>query len=714
MSIRPALAAPLTLPSTPLPDTGVPDSPASAARWARALEGMAPVGRVRWHPDTDRLSLCPVAHAIFDVAPGASFDMRTLMSRLRRGRLGVLRDGWLDAVRALTPEIRLELPLLLEDGAWRQVSVVAVLAYGADGRPEACDAAIQDVTETHRLSYRLTEAERRLDEAQELAHVGHWEWDFLRNQAQFSDQARRILGMAPDSQPDLREFAAIIPADQRDGIVEAFGTAIRSRQPSMRYSYHVLDAQDARHDFHGVVRLVYGRDGAPRRLLGTIQDVTELSAYRERLHTLANFDSLTKLPNRTQLMERTRIAMGDALRDGRMFAVLVLDLDQFKHVNDSLGHASGDALLQQAAKRLSRNLREHDIVARLGGDEFAVLLPTVRAAADLGAIADKLLRAFEPPFRLDGQEVFVTVSVGAAIFPADASEADTLLQHADAALSQAKAQGRNNVSFYSPQLTVQASARLALQTALRQAIGSGALQLHYQPKFELNGRRLVGAEALMRWQHPERGMVSPLDFIPIAEETGLIVPMGAWALQAACRAVVAWNRGATHPVKVAVNLSARQFAGGQLVATVMEALASAGCAPQWLELEITESLLIDKRSSVREDLETLAAAGITIALDDFGTGYSALSYLTHFPVHTLKIDRSFVKDLPDNRQSGELAKAIVSLGRSLNMELVAEGVETEEQAQVLAALGCQLAQGYLLGRPMPLEAFDALVAAASA
>lgn len=713
MSIRPALAAPLTQPPPSLPDTGTPDSPASTARWTQAVQALAPVGRVRWHPETDALTLCPMAHAIFGVPPGAPFDMRALMSRLRRGRLGVLRDGWLNAVRARSPEIRLELPLLLADGAWRQVSVLAVLAYSRDGRPEACDAAIQDVTEAHCLSLRLAEAERRLDEAQELAHVGHWEWDFVRNQAQISEHARRILGIAPGSHPDLREFAAIIPADQRDTIVEAFGTAIRTQQPSMRYSYHVLDAQEARHDLHGVVRLVYGRDGAPRRLLGTIQDVTELSAYRERLHTLANFDSLTKLPNRTQLMERTRIAMGDALRDGRMFAVLVLDLDQFKHVNDSLGHASGDALLQQAAKRLSRNLREHDIVARLGGDEFAVLLPTVRAATDLGAIADKLLRAFEPPFRLHGQEVFVTVSVGAAIFPADANEADTLLQHADAALSQAKALGRNNVSFYSPQLTAQASARLALQTALRQAISTGALQLHYQPKFELDGRRLVGAEALMRWQHPERGMVSPLDFIPIAEETGLIVPMGAWALQAACRAAVAWNRGASHPLKVAVNLSARQFAGGQLVSTVTEALAGAGCAPQWLELEITESLLIDKRSSVREDLETLAAAGITIALDDFGTGYSALSYLTHFPVHTLKIDRSFVKDLPNNQQSGELAKAIVSLGRSLNMELVAEGVETEEQAQVLAAMGCQMAQGYLLGRPMPLEAFDALVAARS-
>ena len=710
MSTRQALRPTLPpLPSRPSHDDIVAD-PASTARWAQACRALAPVGHVQWHPATDRLTLCPTAHTIFGVIPGEPFDMAALMARLRRGRLGVLRDGWRASVRAGDPQIHLELPLLLPEGGWRQVRVAAVIAYGADGRPVACDAAIQDVSEAHRLARHLSEAERRLDEAQELAHIGHWEWDFARGRAQCSEQARRILAMPPGFDPDLHQFVNSVPADQRDAIVEAFVAALRSQQPSIRYTYHVVDPQGLRHDYHGVVRLVYARDGSPRHLLGTIQDVTELSAYRERLHTLANFDSLTKLPNRAQLMERIRIAMGDALRDTRMFAVLVLDLDQFKHVNDSLGHASGDDLLQQAAKRLTRQLREQDTVARLGGDEFAVLLPSVRTPADLAAIADKLLRAFEPPFRLLDQDVFVTASIGAAIFPADAQEADTLLQHADAALSQAKAQGRNTVSFYSPQITVQASARLALQTALRQAIGTGSLMLHYQPKFELDSRRLVGAEALMRWQHPERGMVSPLDFIPIAEETGLIVPMGAWALQQACRAAVAWNRGAAHPIKVAVNLSARQFPGGQLVATVMAALAGAGCEPQWLELEITESLLIDKRSAVRDDLETLAAAGITIALDDFGTGYSALSYLTHFPVHTLKIDRSFVKDLPGNAQSAELARAIISLGRSLNMQLVAEGVETEEQARMLADLGCQLAQGYLLGRPMALEAFDALVA----
>ena len=683
---------------------------AGDSRWAGLRDALQVVGRMRWSAKDERIEACAATHRLLRLPAGGRLELVPLVSLIRRGRLGALRKAWLDAVSARQPRVVIDVPLVHDGGVHQHVRIAVAIDYGPDGEPLDCEAALHDITDHQLLIERLQIAERRLDEAQELAHVGHWEWDFSRSRAKYSDQARRIIGLPEGATPDLQQFARTIPDDQRPAIVDGFTSALTQRQPTFRYAYHATGSDGRRRDYHGVVKVLYNRGRAPRQLLGTIQDVTELSAYRERLHALSNFDPLTQLPNRSMFVDRTRTAMADAARDNKVLGVLMLDLDQFKHVNESLGHASGDELLKQAAARLSGALRDHDTVARPGGDEFAVLLPAVRAAVDLDLIAAKLLRAFESPFRLLNRDVFVTTSIGAALYPDDAGHPDELLQHADAALSEAKARGRNNVRFYSPQLTAQASARLALETELRQAIDQDQLVLHFQPKFDLAGGHLVGAEALMRWNHPERGMVSPMQFIPLAEETGLIVAMGAWALHTACRAAVNWNTAREgEPLKIAVNLSARQFAGGHLVETVCEALAATGCEPRWLELEITESLLIDKRSTVRDDLETLSALGITIALDDFGTGYSALSYLTHFPVHTLKIDRSFVKDLPGDRQSGELVKAIVSLGRSLNMELVAEGVETHEQSRLLAAIGCHMAQGFLLGRPVPQAQFEALL-----
>jgi len=390
--------------------------------------------------------------------------------------------------------------------------------------------------------------------------------------------------------------------------------------------------------------------------------------------------------------------------------VLMLGLDQFKKVNDSLGHAAGDELLKRVGERLAQSMRETDVVARIGGDVFAVLVPEVRQADALARVASKLLQVLVAPIHLEGTDVFVTASVGAALYPNDGQSAETLLQHADSALSHAKARGRNNVQFYSPQLTAQASQRLTLESELRRGMERRELLLHYQPKFELGTQRLVGAEALMRWCQPQRGMVSPMSFIPLAEETGLIVRMGTWALHEACAAVVAWNAQRAEPLKIAVNLSARQFAEcARLVETVQGALTGTGCRPQWLELEITESLLLEASDGVQHTLEALVAMGITIAIDDFGTGYSALGYLTRLPVQTLKIDRSFVSELPHNGRSAELVKAIISVGRSLHMELVAEGVETPEQAAYLQSAGCHLAQGYLFGRPVEMAAFDKLV-----
>ncbi len=677
------------------------------ALYEEAARELDPIGYLCWD-GAATLYASPEALALLGQARDAELTLPGLHALVRRSRHAELLARWRDALAARQRRIEMELPCVLNGGALRQVRAVAVIEYHVAGDVRQVVVALQDISSRSQLASALSDAETRLDEAQQMANFGSWEWDFRARRASYSAEALRIVNLSADASADLDQLTALIPADQRAGIVELFEQAVRQRLTSLRYDYHV-DAAGQRRELHGRAKLVYDRHGAPQRLLGTIQDVTELRDYRRQVHSLAFFDPVTALPNRSGLLDHMQQTLTQA-KGPAEFGMLMLGLDQFKKVNDSLGHAAGDALLKRVGERLSQSMRETDIVARLGGDTFAALVPEVRQADALARVASKLLLVLSAPFNLNDTDVFLTASIGAALYPSDGPDAESLLQHADAALSHAKARGRNNVQFYSPQLTAQASHRLTLESELRRGVERRELLLHYQPKFELGTQRLVGAEALMRWCQPQRGMVSPMSFIPLAEETGLIVRMGTWALHEACAAVVAWNRRRNEPLKIAVNLSARQFGEGtHLVETVQGALTATGCQPQWLELEITESLLLDGSDGVRHSLEALAAMGITIAIDDFGTGYSALGYLTRLPVQTLKIDRSFVSDLPGNSRSAELVKAIVSVGRSLNMVLVAEGVETPEQATYLHSVGCHLAQGYLFSRPVEMAAFDKLL-----
>jgi diguanylate cyclase (GGDEF)-like protein len=375
-------------------------------------------------------------------------------------------------------------------------------------------------------------------------------------------------------------------------------------------------------------------------------------------------------------------------------------------VNDTLGHTAGDELLRETAARLMSCVRSYDTVARLGGDEFAILLPEVRSGEDLGCIAGKILQSFAVPFLLGGQEVFVSTSIGIVLYPDDGMEAEDLIKHADSAMYYAKRSGRNNFRFYSRELTDSANERLMLEADLRRGFGRGELELHFQPKVRLTDGVPIGSEALLRWKHPQRGMVPPDKFISIAEDSGLIVEIGEWVLRTACRTACDWNMPGRPLHKVAINLSARQFQTFGLARTVRNVLEETGCYPEWIELEITESLLLDEDGEVLETLEEFRAMGISIAIDDFGTGYSALSYLARFPIDTLKIDRSFISRLTEYGHHAELVKAIVAIAHSLNQQVVAEGVETAEQAALLQAYGCQLAQGYFYGKPMTKESFE--------
>ena len=440
------------------------------------------------------------------------------------------------------------------------------------------------------------------------------------------------------------------------------------------------------------------------------RDFTELNASRRKIHQMAFYDSLTGLPNRALFHDRLKQTLADSAWHGQMSALMMIDMDRFKDINDSLGHRAGDQLLRETARRLSSCVRPYDTVARLGGDEFTVVLPNIRETDDLGRIADKLLDQFTRSFTLEGAAVFVSCSIGIALFPQDSTEPEDLLQFADSAMYHAKQAGRNAFKFYSAELTQGAQARLSLEVDLRRALERHELHLHYQPQVEMATGRVVGSEALLRWTHPAHGRVAPDLFIPIAEDTGLIMKIGHWVLQQACQAAALRN-GAGRPLhKVAINVSPRQFQSVHFVDDLRQILAQAGCEPAWIELEITERLLLDKHGSGAGTLAELRGMGIDIAIDDFGTGYSALSYLTQFPLDTLKIDRSFVTQATATPGRAGLVGAVMTIARCLGLRVVAEGVETPEQVELLRQQGCEYAQGYWYGRPVDPQAFEALPA----
>ncbi len=453
----------------------------------------------------------------------------------------------------------------------------------------------------------------------------------------------------------------------------------------------------------------FNPEGRISSVLAVGRDISELYAIRKEIHRMAFFDPLTDLPNRSLFNDRIHQILADASYHHQMAGLMMIDMDRFKVVNDTMGHAIGDELLRETGARLSGCVRTYDTVARLGGDEFAVILPDIRHADDLARIANKMRSVFDAPFFLNGKEVFVSCSIGIALFPDDSTDPDDLLKFADSAMYVAKRTGRNTFRFYSKEMTEVANERLMLESELRRAIARDELALMYQPKFDLASRQTTGSEALLRWNHPGRGMISPEKFIPIAEDSGLILELGEWVLREACRTASNLNSPGRPLHKVAINLSARQFQTSDLVGAVALILKETECRPQWIELEITESLLLDEGSGAIDVLIAFRSMGITIAIDDFGTGYSSLSYLARFPINTLKIDRSFVFSLENDPSRAELVKAILSFARSMGQEVVAEGVETRGQADFLLAHGCHIAQGFWFSRPVSKAHLIALV-----
>jgi diguanylate cyclase (GGDEF)-like protein len=436
---------------------------------------------------------------------------------------------------------------------------------------------------------------------------------------------------------------------------------------------------------------------------------TALQRANEQLQHVATHDALTGLPNRVLLADRMEQAIAQVEGTQRTFAVLMVDLDRFKSINDSLGHEAGDSLLKEVAQRIRASLRKIDTLARLGGDEFVVLLSDISGPHDVESVISSVLRNVGRPIELASIEVHTSPSIGVSLYPHDGTDAQTLLKHADAAMYHAKKTGRNTFQFFAPEMNAFTRERLELECALRNAVWRREFVVHYQPKVDFRSGHVVSVEALVRWNHPTRGLVSPLEFIPLAEETGLILPIGAWVLNEACRQLQAWHAAGLRHLRIAVNLSALQFREKNLVQVVKDALTQAQIEPRFLELELTETAVMQNAERSAAVLRSLSDLGVRISVDDFGTGYSSLSYLQRFPLNKVKIDRSFVREIVQNHGDSEIVRAIVSLAHSLRLAVIAEGVETAEQFDFLDRIGCDQYQGYYCSPPVPAAELAELV-----
>lgn len=594
---------------------------------------------------------------------------------------------------------------------WRRTS----LAYGAVSLAFLllifwlARLAVRELRSRQALNRALEESDAAMRAAQHLAHIGSWRLDLDTQNGHWSDEMYRVLGLAPALQPP--PFATFLDAIHPDDRAPLRDSA-RSGAP-WAGELRSNPARGPARYFYARGSVLTGDDGKVTSLMGTLQDVTEIRNATAQLQFLNNHDRLTCLPNRALLADRLQQAIEAARPGQRQLGVLLLNVDRLKRVNEGIGHDAGDQLLREVALRLQARLQPGDTLARLGSDEFVMLLTRVDDADDINACAQQLLELVAQPFQVAGHELTVTASIGIALHPVDGATPGELIKNADTALSHVKEGGRNSFRYFTGQMNIRAMHWMSLEHRLRGALARNELLLHYQPQMALGGDTLCGAEALIRWHSAELGNVSPSEFIPMAEDTGLILPIGEWVIRTACTQARAWQDAGLAPVRIAVNVSAHQFMAGNVADLVRAALAASALAPRWLAVELTESVLMKEASIAMRQIAELRAMGVIVALDDFGTGFSSLSYLSRFALDKIKIDQALVRHITTDPKSAAIASATIGLAHGLGLSVVAEGVETADQLGFLRAAHCDEIQGYWYGRPMPAEQLARLLTVAA-
>jgi diguanylate cyclase (GGDEF)-like protein/PAS domain S-box-containing protein len=582
----------------------------------------------------------------------------------------------------------------------------------------------------HRLRYllrasqtlqNLANSQARLANAQRLAQLGHWDWDLNTHEMYWSDEIYRMLGMEAGKYAACCDtFLEAVHPEDKNRVRQAFAAALQGER-QMNFDVRLGLRGGEERFIHAQAELYEDPARGIRQLSGTLQDVTERRRTQEQIHHLAYYDSLTGLPNRQLFKELLAEAMNQASTHANRLATLFLDLDKFQRINDTFGPSIGDRLLQQVAERVVHAVRgtghapwnardlEPIPVARLGGDEFTVLIKEIEGIQDAAKIARRIINALNRPFLVSGHEFFVTASIGIAVYPDDGSNADHFMKNGDAAMYHAKERGRNNYQFYNRSMNASALNRLVMESKLRRAIEKQEFILYYQPQVDVENGNVVGVEALIRWQHPELGLTLPAEFVSIAEEAGLMTLIGEWVLRTACRQNRRWQEAGMPYFPVAVNISSPHFRQPDLAAKVAEILQEAELDPAYLELEVTESMLMEELEPTLSTLSELKKMGIRLSVDDFGTGYSSLCYLKRFPLNTLKIDWSFVRDITTDVDDAAITGAIIAMANSLRLDVIAEGVENKSQADLLTSMRCFLMQGFHFSEPLPAEAIPQFI-----
>ena len=556
--------------------------------------------------------------------------------------------------------------------------------------------------------FALRKSQHRIRHALQVARLGYWDWDLKEDCFHIPDNVLSMLGINEQDTQSMTALLQYVADEDKNKVFQAFSDA-KEKGLKFALEHRIVTSDQGERYVYQQAEVIKNSEGEPRHVMGTVQDITALKRAEDLILHQAYHDLLTDLPNQTLFKDRLKHALKVAEHTGHQVAVISLDIDRFQLINESLGHDAGNILLVEFAGFINRFIQEGDTVSRISGNEFALLLESLKSVDEIDALIRNLRQGLKNnAFDLLDEQVYLTLSLGVAIYPDDDIEPEGLMQSANAAMRKAKAQGGDQECFYTHDMNRRVTDRLRMETDLRQALEQNELELFYQPQVDVSSRRIIAMEALVRWNHPQQGVISPVRFIPLAEETGLIQPLGKWVLEEAVRQTREWHDKG-YPLKVGINLSARQFMQDDLVDIVAGSIKQSTLPPQYIDLEITETIAMQDAENSIQKMHQLKQLGVHLSMDDFGTGYSSLSYLHQFPLDVLKIDRSFVKDIEGKQSDGAIARAVIAMAHSMDLEVIAEGVETEEQYAFLQQYDCNVIQGYLISQPVPAAEFEKLL-----